>query len=165
MLLRIEDTDPGVAGTIEMAAALTTDLADRKLMCMIEPLPYVKDEQGMARLDTSLERLVKVVAIASGLGACSAYTWLKIPAVDEMSIVAGATTMPILMLGGDPGSDAPAVFGRMQKAMAEPNVRGLVSGRTLLYPHEGAVEDVVAMAVRMVHGDVTARPTVVDDAS
>jgi len=165
LLLRIEDTDPGVAGTIEMAAALTTDLADRKLMCMIEPLPYVKDEQGVAKLDTSLERLVKVVAIASGLGACSAYTWLKIPAVDEMSVVAGATTMPILMLGGDPGANAPAVFDRMRKAMDEPNVRGLVSGRTLLYPHERSVEDVVAMAAHMVHGDVASRPAAVDEAS
>ena len=151
LLLRIEDTDPGVAGTIEMAAALTTDLASRKLMCMIEPLPYLKDENGVARLDPSVEKLVKVVAIASGLGAISAYTWLKIPAVDDMSVVAGATTMPILLLGGDPGANAPAVFDRMRRAMAEPNVRGIVAGRTLLYPTDGSVEDVVAMAAEMVH--------------
>ena len=151
LLLRIEDTDPGVAGTIEMAAALTTDLASRKLMCMIEPLPYLKDENGVARLDPSVEKLVKVVAIASGLGAISAYTWLKIPAVDDMSVVAGATTMPILLLGGDPGANAPAVFDRMRRAMAEPNVRGIVVGRTLLYPTDGSVEDVVAMAAEMVH--------------
>ena len=151
LLLRIEDTDPGVAGTIEMAAALTTDLASRKLMCMIEPLPYLKDENGVARLDPSVEKLVKVVAIASGLGAISAYTWLKIPAVDDTSVVAGATTMPILLLGGDPGANAPAVFDRMRRAMAEPNVRGIVAGRTLLYPTDGSVEDVVAMAAEMVH--------------
>jgi hypothetical protein len=157
LLLRIEDTDPGVAGTIEMAAALTTDLASRKLMCMIEPLPYLKDENGVARLDTSVEKLVKVVAIASGLGAISAYTWLKIPAVDDMAMVAGATTMPILLLGGDPGANAPAVFDRMRRAMAEPNVRGIVAGRALLYPTDGAVEDVVGMAADMVH--VPSAPT------
>lgn len=151
LLLRIEDTDPGVAGTIEMAAALTTDLATRKLMCMIEPLPYIKDDSGVARLDPSVDRLVKVVAIASGLGAISAYTWLKIPAVDDMDIVAGATTMPILLLGGDPGANAPAVFDRMRRAMAVPNVRGIVAGRALLYPSEGSVEGVVAMAADMVH--------------
>lgn len=153
LLLRIEDTDPGVAGTIEMAAALTTDLADRRLMCMIEPLPYLKDDAGVARLDPSTERLVKVVAIASGLGAVSAHSWLKIPAVDDMAVVAGATTMPILLLGGDPGADAPAVFDRMRRAMQQPNVRGIVAGRSLLYPSDGAVEDVVASAARMVHVD------------
>jgi len=73
--------------------------------------------------------------------------------------------MPILMLGGDPGANAPAVFDRMSKAMDEPNVRGLVSGRTLLYPHERSVEDVVAMAALMVHGDVASRPAAVDEAS
>jgi len=151
LLLRIEDTDAGVAGTIEMAAALTTDLASRKLMCMIEPLPYLKDDNGVAKLDTSVEKLVKVVAIASGLGAISAYTWLKIPAVDDMEVVAGATTMPILLLGGDPGANAPAVFDRMRRAMAEPNVRGIVAGRALLYPSTGSVEDVVSMAADMVH--------------
>jgi tagatose-1,6-bisphosphate aldolase len=151
LLLRIEDTDAGVAGTIEMAAALTTDLASRKLMCMIEPLPYLKDDNGVAKLDTSVEKLVKVVAIASGLGAISAYTWLKIPAVDDMAVVAGATTMPILLLGGDPGANAPAVFDRMRRAMAEPNVRGIVAGRALLYPSTGSVEDVVSMAADMVH--------------
>jgi len=151
LLLRIEDTDAGVAGTIEMAAALTTDLASRKLMCMIEPLPYLKDDNGVAKLDTSVEKLVKVVAIASGLGAISAYTWLKIPAVDDMAVVAGATTMPMLLLGGDPGANAPAVFDRMRRAMAEPNVRGIVAGRALLYPSTGSVEDVVSMAADMVH--------------
>ena len=153
LLLRIEDTDPGVAGTIEMAAALTTDLADRRLMCMIEPLPYLKDKEGVARLDPSTERLVKVVAVASGLGAISAYSWLKIPAVDDMAVVAGATTMPILLLGGDPGANAPAVFDRMRRAMEQPNVRGIVAGRSLLYPPDGAVEDVVSMAAGMVHVD------------
>lgn len=150
-LLRIDEADPAVARTIEAVAATVTDLSDRRLMCMIEPLPY-RWVDGRARLDPSVERLVQVVAVASGLGSSSAYTWLKIPGSDRMPEVAGATTMPILMLGGDPGSDAPAVFDRWAAAMREPNVRGLVAGRALLYPHDEQPEDAVRRAARIVHG-------------
>jgi DhnA family fructose-bisphosphate aldolase class Ia len=152
VLLRIEPTDPGVARTLEMVAAITTELSDRRIMCLIEPLPYLKDEAGRARPDPSVEELVRVVAIASGLGSSSAYTWLKIPAVDRMAEVAGATTMPILMLGGDPGDRADAVFGLWRAAMAQPNVRGLVAGRALLYPSHGDVVHAVTAAASIVHG-------------
>jgi DhnA family fructose-bisphosphate aldolase class Ia len=151
-LLRIEDTDAGVARTLEMVAAISTELADRKLMNMIEPLPYLIDEHGRARLDSSTERLIKVVAIASGLGSSSAYTWLKLPASPEMKKVAATTTMPILMLGGDPGAQAAQTFASWQTAMAEPNVRGLVAGRALVYPEDGDVEGAVTAAARIVHG-------------
>ncbi|MDA2988457.1 MAG: hypothetical protein O2815_05185 [Actinomycetota bacterium] len=150
-LLRIEDTDPGVARTLEMVAAISTELADRKLMNMIEPLPYLIDETGRARLDQSTERLIKVVAIASGLGSSSAYTWLKLPASPEMDKVAATTTMPIVMLGGDPGANAAQTFAGWQAAMAEPNVRGLVAGRALVYPEDGDVEGAVTAAAQIVH--------------
>ena len=150
-LVRIEDTDAGVARTLEMVAALSTELADRKLMNMIEPLPYLIDENGRARLDSSTERLIKVVAIASGLGSSSAYTWLKLPASPDMDKVAGATTMPIVMLGGAPGADAARTFAGWQAAMAEPNVRGLVAGRALVYPEDGDVEGAVSAAAAIVH--------------
>lgn len=152
VLLRIEDTDPGVVRTLESVAAITTDLADRELMCMIEPLPYLKSDDGRAVLDPSTERLVRVVAIASGLGSSSAYTWLKVPAVDDMAAVASATTMPILLLGGDPGVTRDDTFDRWESALREPNVRGLVAGRTLLYPPDGDVPSVVRRASALVHG-------------
>ena len=151
LLLRIEDTDAGVASTIEMAATIVTELSDRGIMCLVEPLPYLKDAAGRARLDTSLDKLVKVVAVASGLGSSSAYTWLKLPAVAEMDVVAGATSMPILMLGGDPGQNAPAVFDLWCKAMVQPNVRGLVAGRALLYPQDADVRSAVRSASAFVH--------------
>ncbi len=151
VLLRIEDTDPGVARTLESVAAAVTALADRDLMCMVEPLPYLLAD-GRAVLDPSVERLIKVVAIASGLGASSAYTWLKVPGSDRMAEVAAATTMPILMLGGDPGADADSTFNRWEKAMVQPNVRGLVAGRPLLYPHEVSSASAIGRAAAIVHG-------------
>lgn len=150
-LLRIDWTDPGVARTIESVAAVSTRLADRRIMSMIEPLPYRKNESGRAVLDPSDEALITVVAVASGLGSVSAYTWLKVPGSDRMAEVAGATSMPILMLGGDPGADADRTFDRWSAAMREPNVRGLVAGRALLYPHGSEPEDAVRRAAAIVH--------------
>ena len=152
VLLRIEFTDPGVARTIEMCGEVVTKLADQGVACMVEPLPSLKDDKGHAYLDTRDEELIRAVAIASGLGSSSAFTWLKIPATQRIAEVAAATTMPILLLGGDPGEKAGAVIAGWEQAMREPNVRGLIPGRALLYPHDGDVEGVVATAARIVHG-------------
>jgi hypothetical protein len=152
LLLRIEDTDPGVARTIESVGAAITALADRGIMSLIEPLPYLRNEKGLAVLDESVERLITIVAIASGLGSSSARTWLKVPTTDRMAEVAGATTMPVLMLGGDPGTNSTQTFTQWEKAMKTSNVRGLVVGRALLYPNSGSVEAAVQQASDIVHG-------------
>jgi len=75
-----------------------------------------------------------------------------VPGSDRMAEVAAATTLPILMLGGDPGPDAEAVFVRWEAAMKEPNVRGLVAGRALLYPQGEDTEQAVRRAAHIVHG-------------
>lgn len=149
-LLRIDYTDPAVAQTLETVASVTTALADRKLLSMIEPLPYIKDAAGTAMLNPSDDALITVVAIASGLGASSAYTWLKVPSSDRMAEVAGATTLPILMLGGDPSAGVDPIFARWEQGMLEPNVRGLLAGRTLLYPPDGDIDAVTARAAQIV---------------
>lgn len=150
-LLRIDYSDPSVPRTLEMVAAQTTKLADHKLMALIEPLPYLKNEFGKAILDPSDEELAKVVAIASGLGSSSAYTWLKIPPSQRMAEIAGATSLPILMLGGEPEGDPEGIYDQWSKAMREPNVRGLVAGRTLLYPSDGDSYKAVEKASEIVH--------------
>ena len=149
-LLRIDETDPGVARTIEMVAQVTTQLADLELVSMIEPLPYMKNAEGRAILDPSEEKLIKVVSIASGLGSSSAYTWLKIPAPSNPEKVAAATSCPILLLGGDPGSNWEEVFANWEKALTVPNIRGLVPGRTLLYGDDLDVEAAVSRAAKIV---------------
>ena len=152
-LIRIDYTDPAVAQTIETVARVTTELADRGLMALIEPLPYLKDSSGGAILDPSDDALIKVVAIASGLGSSSAYSWLKVPASARMSEIAGATTLPILMLGGEPGGDPDAIFDLWKDSMREPNVRGVVAGRTLLYPTDNDPEGAVRRANAAVRFD------------
>jgi len=97
-------------------------------------------------LDTNPDALIKVVAIASGLGSSSAYSWLKLPTSDRMDEVAAATTLPILMLGGEPKGASGDIFDQWSTAMKEPNIRGLTAGRTLLYPSDGDSETAAVRA-------------------
>jgi hypothetical protein len=71
---------------------------------------------------------------------------------EEMERVLEATTLPTLLLGGDPGDRQAEMFEEWQRALRIPQVRGLVAGRALLYPADGDVAGVVATAARMVHG-------------
>jgi len=156
-LIRIDYSDPLVARTIETVASLSSQLADRKLLSMIEPLPYKKNQNGKAVLDPSDEALTTVVAIASGLGSSSAYSWLKIPASKQMAKVAGATSLPILMLGGEPTSDDSELFSRWAAGLEVSNVRGLVAGRSLLYPADSDSLGAVARAAELVRKATASR--------
>jgi len=94
---------------------------------------------------------VRSIAIASGLGHSSAYSWLKIPVVDDMARVMSATTLPTLLLGGEPNGDEDATYASWSEALALPGVRGLTVGRSLLYPPSGDVSAAVAVAASLVH--------------
>jgi hypothetical protein len=61
-----------------------------------------------------------------------------------------ATTLPTLLLGGDPSAEPEETYATWAKALALPGVRGLVVGRALLYPPDGAVESAVDTAVSLV---------------
>jgi hypothetical protein len=78
------------------------------------------------------------------LGATSAYSWLKIPVVEEMERVAESSTLPALLLGGNTADHLDEVLARWQAALRLPSVHGLVAGRTLLYPLYPPGDDVAA---------------------
>ena len=156
MLVRIDPDDRDTRPTLSAAADAVTDLSSRGLMAMIEPLSYTRGSGGTTQLDPSVESLVRVVGVAASLGTSSAHTWLKLPASDGVEQVMAATTLPALILGGAPAGDPDAAFARWEKALAVPNVRGLVVGRTLLYPPDGDVAAAVRTAGQFVHPDTTA---------
>lgn len=150
MLLRIEDTDPGVARTIEVCAQAVTELADRDLIAMLEPLPYEITAKGKAKLVKDDAKLIRATAIAAGMGATSAYTWLKLPAWSDIAAAAAVSTLPVLILGGDPGKNWDAAFADWARALEQPTVRGLVIGRALLFPPDGDVASAVQRAAALV---------------
>ncbi|MFB4303990.1 aldolase [Actinomadura sp. NTSP31] len=146
MLLRIEDTDPATARTLEACAHAVTALAGHRLMAMVEPFVSHRIEGRVRNLLTP-EAMIRAVSVAAGLGATSAYTWLKVPVVPEMERVAAATTLPLLLLGGDIGDDPRSVLDGWRRALRLPGVKGLVAGRSLLYPPDGDVRAAVDAAV------------------
>ncbi|MFL6128092.1 MAG: aldolase [Mycobacteriales bacterium] len=152
MLTRIDLADPSTADTLEASGRAVTALAGHRLMAMVEPFLSSRVD-GKVRNDLSTEAVVRSVGIASALGATSAYTWLKLPVVDGMDTVMAATTLPTLLLGGDPDDSPEETYGVWEKALALPGVRGLVVGRTLLYPPDGDVAAAVDTAARLVHGE------------
>lgn len=153
MLTRIDVGDDRTARTLEASARAVTDLARHELIAMVEP--FISSRPGGPGTpvvnDLSPEAVIRSIHIAQGLGATSAYTWLKLPAVAEMERVMDATTLPAVILGGDPvGKDPDTVRASWQAALARPNVRGLVVGRTLMYPHHDDVTAAVSAAVEMI---------------
>jgi hypothetical protein len=152
MLLRILDDDPGTVETLDACARAVSDLSRRGLAAMVEPLPVFRDEAGRIRVSADIDDITGAVTVASSLGSSSAHTWLKLPANDDPAAMMAATTLPALLLGGDPGPDRAAMIAAWRRAMEIPNVRGLVAGRSLLFPPDGDVEAATDLAVEIVHG-------------
>jgi hypothetical protein len=147
MLTRIALDDPATAATLEASARAVDALAERRLIAMIEPFMAHHDEAGRVRTELTTEAAIKASAIAAALGRTSAYTWLKVPVVEEMERVAAATTLPTVLLGGEVSDDPDAAYAAWGEALRAPNVIGLVVGRSLLYPPDGDVAAAVDAAV------------------
>jgi hypothetical protein len=146
MLLRIDPDDPATAATMQACAQAVSDLAGRKLMAMVEPFISHRVD-GRVSNDLSPEAMIRALTIASGLGTTSAYTWLKVPVVEDMERVMSASTLPAVLLGGEVADDPELAFAGWRKALRLPNVMGLMAGRSLLYPADGDVAAAVDTAV------------------
>lgn len=151
VLIRVSPDDAGTVATLEASGRAVTALAERERVAMIEPFwALLEGGRVVNRLDP--ESVIRSIHVASGLGATSAYTWLKLPVVDEMERVMDATTLPTLLLGGDPHTTPEETYASWASALELPSVRGLVVGRALLYPPDGDVIAAVTTAVGLVHG-------------
>jgi DhnA family fructose-bisphosphate aldolase class Ia len=149
LLLRIDYDDPGSLATLESTARAVDAMAERRLPLFVEPFISRRIE-GAVRNDLSADAVTRSIAIASGLGGTSAYTWLKLPVTrdpDDMAAALETSTLPAVLLGGEVGKDQEGAYERWRKALRLPTVQGLVVGRSLLYPAEGSVETAVDTAV------------------
>ena len=148
MLTRIDPQDPATVATLEACSRAVSELAQHRLMAMVEPFISHRVE-GRVRNDLSTEAMIRASTVAAGLGNTSAHTWLKVPIVDEMERAMAATTLPALILGGEVPADIDAAFASWRKALALPTVKGLVIGRSLLYPPNDDVAAAVDAAVSL----------------
>ncbi|QDQ11638.1 deoxyribose-phosphate aldolase [Streptomyces spectabilis] len=160
LLLRVDYDDPGSLATLYSTARAVDAMAERQLPVFIEPFLCRRSPEGL-RNDLSADAVTRSIAIASGLGGTSAYTWLKVPVTenpDDMARVMETSTLPAVLLGGDigdgkngkngrDGGDPDTAFEKWRGALQLPTVYGLVAGRTLLYPVDGDVAGAVDTAV------------------
>jgi len=149
LLLRIDYDDPGSLTTLESTARAIDDMAARQLPLFVEPF-ISRRVDGKVRNDLSAEAVTRSIAISSGLGGTSAYTWLKLPVTDDpddMAEVLETSTLPVVLLGGEVGDDQEGAYEKWRKTLRLPTVQGLVVGRSLLYPADGGVETAVDTAV------------------
>jgi DhnA family fructose-bisphosphate aldolase class Ia len=151
LLVRVNLEDAGTARTLEETARAVTAAARAEMPILLEPF-MSRWVDGRIVNDLTTEAVISSVAIAAGLGASSAYSWLKLPVVPDMERVMEAATLPTLLLGGDADGDPDETFASWEATLALPGVHGLVVGRTLLYPNDGDVGQAVDTAVSLVHG-------------
>jgi len=154
-LLLLPSSEGGSAldGKVVIGSMNRGELAARQLMAMLEPLPYARDDSGQLRMLRDTYSNVRAVSVAAGLGATSAWTWLKLPALAEPEAVLGASTLPALVLGGEPASDPAQDRAAWQRTLACPTARGLVVGRALLYPPDNDVRAAVDAAAQVLRPD------------
>jgi len=151
MLTRIDPDDVLTARTLQASARAVTELAGHQLMAMVEPFICHRVD-GRVRNDLSTEAVIRSIGVAAGLGTTSAYTWLKLPLVDDvddMARVLSASTLPAVILGGEVPEDADSTYAAWERVLRLPTVQGLAVGRSLLFPRDGDVEKALDIAVGM----------------
>lgn len=154
-MVRIDPTDPGSLATIEGCARAVGELAEAELLAFLEPLPVVRDG-GAYRVQRTVAALAGAVSAASAMGASSLYTWLKVPGCPDFARVAAATTLPLLLLGGEAVGDPRPVLEDLRGAMrAGRNVRGAMIGRNVLYPGGDDPRAAAAATAAIVHDGAT----------
>lgn len=137
ILMRLCDAEPDSLRTMVASAAAITETNALHIPMFLEPLPVAKSDKGYKVIKTA-EALAKIVGVASALGDSSRYLWLKLPYCENYEVVARATTLPILLLGGESAGDPTAFLREVSAGMAAgANVRGALVGRNVLYPGDG----------------------------
>jgi DhnA family fructose-bisphosphate aldolase class Ia len=153
--VRIDPDDPATAAMLAACAGAVSDLAARGLVALVEPFMATRAE-GRLRSVLTTEAAIRAAVIAAGLGTTSAYTWLKLPVVEDMERVIAATTLPTVLLGGEVSDDQDATFASWERALRVPGAIGLVVGRSLLFPPDDDVAGAVDAAVGLLPREVSA---------
>ncbi len=155
LLMRLCDDEISSLNTMLYCSRVVTEMNAVGLPTFLEPLPVVKDNNNYKVVKTP-EALARIVGVASALGDSSRYLWLKLPYCENYDVVAGATTLPILLLGGESVGDATPLLREIAAGLAAgPNVRGALVGRNVLYPGPEDPLVVAQAAGSIIHNDWT----------
>jgi hypothetical protein len=151
VMFRLADDEPRSLETIMGCVQAIRELNALGVTVFLEPLA-VRQADGKWKTVKEAAAIIRVVNVASALGDSSLNVWLKIPYCEDYEKVARATTLPILMLGGESAGDPTGILQEFALGMqAGPNVRGALVGRNVIFP---GLDDPLATAMavqRVVH--------------
>jgi hypothetical protein len=137
VLLRLCDAEPDSLKTLLATVRAVSEQAALRLPMFLESLPVEKVEGGY-RVIKRAEELTLTAGAAAAFGDSSRYIWLKLPFCENYEMVARSTTLPILLLGGEPVGDVRPFLRELAAGLkAGPNVRGALVGRNVLFPGDG----------------------------
>ncbi|HSE95409.1 MAG TPA: hypothetical protein VLD61_05925 [Methylomirabilota bacterium] len=153
LMVRIDPADARSAATIEGCARVVSELAELQLLSFLEPLPVVREGTAY-RVQRTVTALTGAVSVAAAMGASSLYTWLQLPTCPSFEAVAAATTLPIVILGGEAVGAPPSVLADLSAALqVGSNVRGAIIGRNVLYPGDDDPRAIAAATAAIIHED------------
>jgi hypothetical protein len=131
-MFRLDVTSRDSAKTMLGNADAISELNRYEIPCFLEIL-YMSPEGR--QVQKTLTEMVKAIGVASAMGNSSRNLWLKIPYSEHYPRVVRATTLPLLMLGGESQGDPIGMIAEFVAGMkAGANVRGALVGRNILFP-------------------------------
>ncbi len=151
LMFRIDPREAASVRTLERCAREIDACHARGLTVFLEAMLVERTASGY-RSRTDPESLIRVAGVAAGIGTSSAGTWLKLPYGPHYDRVAAATTLPILMLGGEVRDDSREILEEFATGIAAgPNVRGAMVGRNVSFAAGEDPRAVAAAASAVVH--------------
>ncbi len=155
LMVRIDPQDPATVATLEACAHAIDACHAAGLTVFLEAFLVDRSPAG-PRPRTDAESLIRAAGVAAGLGTSTAHTWLKLPYGQGYERVAAATTLPILMLGGEVREDPKVVLEEFAAGMAAgPTVRGALVGRNISFAPEEDPRALAVAAAAIVHRGVS----------
>lgn len=148
LVVRIDPGDPRSAAVVEACGRAVTELSGATTMALVSPL-WCTRAGDEAHEDRSVEAVTRAATIAAGLGARSGFTWLVLPAMDGLTAVTRAVTLPVLVHAEGDVADR---LESWREALRAPGTRGIVLSGASLFPADGDVEGCVRAVVDLVHG-------------
>jgi DhnA family fructose-bisphosphate aldolase class Ia len=157
MMVRIDPQDPATAAILETCAREIDRCHAADLEVFLEAFLVDRSPAG-PRPRNDAESLIRATGVATGLGTSTARTWLKLPYGPGYDRVAAATTVPILMLGGEVRDDPASVLDEFAAGMAAgPTVRGALVGRNISFAQREDPRALAAAAAALVHRGISSQ--------
>ncbi len=151
LMFRIDLADKGSGKTLEYCARTIDECNDLGLPVFLEPLPSEKVD-GVYRVKRTAADNIKQMGVASALGYSSLNTWLKIQYTPDFDRVVLASSLPLLMLGGESKGNPTEMLEQFHAGISlGGNVRGAMVGRNVTFPGPDDPAAVAAAVDAIVH--------------